>query len=64
MGNALKPALTEAQKRLAKMHGTPAEFAAECYKAVPSLISMDEARAAIEKYNAGWTQAGKVPKKP
>jgi hypothetical protein len=45
---------TKAQKRLAKKHGTPAEFAVAVYKAVPGFISMDEARMAIEKYNREW----------
>jgi len=44
------------QYLLKKKHGTPAEFAAAVYKAVPEFISMDEARAAIEKYNKEWNK--------
>lgn len=50
-------ALSRKQKRLAKKHGTPAEFARACYGCVPGDISMDEARAAVEKYNREWEAA-------
>lgn len=50
--------LTSAQKRLKAKHGTPAEFAAACYEAVPGYISMDEAEAAVRKYNQEWAAAG------
>jgi uncharacterized protein YmfQ (DUF2313 family) len=50
-------ALTEGQKALAKKHGTPAQFAEACYAAVPGDISMDEAKAAIEKYQKEWDAA-------
>ena len=46
------------QCKLAKKHGTPAEFAQAVYKAVPGDISMDEARAAVDKYNCEWAAAG------
>lgn len=36
-------AFSKTQKALAKKHGTPAEFAAAVYQAVPGDISMDEA---------------------
>lgn len=49
--------LSKAQKTLARKHGTPAEFAAAVYQAVPSDISMDEAAAAISKYNREWAEA-------
>lgn len=49
--------LTKAQRVLAKRHGTPAEFAKACYAAVPEFIGMDEAKAAITKYNREWSQA-------
>ena len=49
--------MTPRQRKLAKKHGTPAEFAAAVYKCVPGDISMDEARAAIEKYNVEWEAA-------
>lgn len=42
---------------MAKKHGTPAEFSQACYARVPGDISMDEARAAIEKYNREWEEA-------
>lgn len=51
------PAYTEKQKELRRKHGTPAEFAAKCYAAVPGECSMDEARAAVEKYNQEWEAA-------
>lgn len=51
--------LSKAQKALAKRHGTPAEFAKACYECVPGDISMDEARAAIDKYNREWAEASK-----
>jgi hypothetical protein len=52
--------MTAKQRKLAKEHGNPAEFASACYKAVPAFISMDEAAAAIRKYNAEWEAAGAV----
>lgn len=52
--------LTEAQRILARKHGTPAEFARAVYKTVPEFISMDEARAAIDKYNKEWEEAAKT----
>lgn len=51
--------LTPQQRKLAKKHGTPAEFAQAVYKCVPGDISMDEARTAIEKYGKEWKAAGK-----
>lgn len=57
-----KLSLTPAQRKLAKKHGTPAEFAQAVYKCVPGDISMDEARAAVEKYNREWDAAGPRPK--
>lgn len=48
---------TEGQLALIEKHGTPPEFAIAVYKAVPSDISMDEARAAIDKYNAEFANA-------
>lgn len=48
--------LSKWQKALAKKHGTPAEFASAVYRAVPGDISMDEASAAVEKYNREWNQ--------
>lgn len=50
---------TRRQVALMKKHGTPAEFAVAVYKCVPGDISMDEARAAIEKYNREWEEASK-----
>lgn len=54
--------MTSKQKALAKKHGTPAEFAKACYEAVPGDISMDEARAAVDKYTREWTEAGLTAK--
>jgi hypothetical protein len=54
--------MTAQQRKLAKKHGTPAEFAVAVYKCVPGDISMDEARAAVEKYNREWDTAGQRPK--
>lgn len=49
--------LTATQKRLKAKHGTPAEFASAVYQAVPGDISMDEAAAAVRKYNQEWAAA-------
>ena len=50
--------LTPKQRKLAKKHGTPAEFAQAVYKCVPGDISMDEAQAAaVAKYNREWAAA-------
>jgi len=49
--------LSKKQLRLKIKHGSPAEFARACYECVPGDISMDEARAAIEKYNSEWEAA-------
>jgi hypothetical protein len=49
--------LSAKQIRLKVKHGTPAEFARAVYECVPGDISMDEARAAIEKYNQEWLKA-------
>ena len=49
--------LSKKQIRLKVAHGTPPEFAKAVYECVPGDISMDEARAAIEKYNAEWKAA-------
>lgn len=56
----LKAGFTKKQAALVKKHGTPAEFAQAVYACVPGDISMDEARAAVDKYNAEW-QAASVP---
>lgn len=55
--------LSEQQKALVAKHGTPAGFAIACYELVPGMISMDEARAAVEKYQAEWDAAGDKPEK-
>ncbi len=52
--------MTIGQMMLKKKHGTPSEFAKACYECVPSDISMDEARAAIDKYNKEWDDARRV----
>lgn len=53
-----KLSMTPAQRKLAKKHGTPAEFAVAVYKYVPGDISMDEVRVALEKYNQEREAAG------
>lgn len=45
------------QQALRKKHGTPAEFAAAVYSAVPAFLSMDEAAEAVRKYNQEWNDA-------
>ena len=49
--------LSKCQQELLARHGTPAEFAKAVYACCPSDISMDEVRAAIDKYNAEWEAA-------
>jgi len=51
--------LTAKQRALMEKHGNPAEFAVSCYKAVPGMVSMEEARIAIDKYSQEWEEAGK-----
>lgn len=51
------PGLSKKQKALARKHGTPAEFAVACYECCPGIISMNEAAAAISKYNREWRNA-------
>jgi hypothetical protein len=53
----LDAVLSPAQKKLRRKHGTPAQFAAAVYNCVPGDISMDEAKAAIEKYSREWSAA-------
>jgi hypothetical protein len=52
-----RAALSKRQRALAKKHGTPAEFAKAVYGAVPGMISMDEARAAVDEYGRKWRAA-------
>lgn len=49
--------LTDAQVRLKRKHGTPKQFADAVFNAVGD-ISIAEARAAIDKYNKEWFEAG------
>lgn len=49
--------MSENQKRLAKDHGTPAEFARAVWRAVPEFLSWGEAEAAIRKYGNEWSDA-------
>jgi len=53
----LDAVLTSAQKKLKKKHGTPAQFALAAFNTVPEFCSMDEAQAAVDKYNAEWKAA-------
>lgn len=48
---------SEGQKRLKEDHGTPAEFAVNCYRCVPEFISMEEAQRAIQQYQREWNEA-------
>lgn len=50
-------ALTPAQERLYKKHGTPHQFAGAVQRALGE-ISLDEAREAVDKYNSEWFAAG------
>lgn len=54
--------MTEKQHRLKKKHGTPKEFADAVFNCVGE-ISIAEARAAIDKYNAEWFAAGAATEK-
>lgn len=54
--------MSEAQEKLAKKHGTPAEFAQAVYRAVPEFLSMDEAADAISVYNSEWSAAATLAK--
>lgn len=51
----LKAGFTKKQAALIKKHGTPAEFAQAVYASAD--ISLDEARAAVNKYNSEWQAA-------
>lgn len=53
--------LTAAQQELQAKHGTPEQFEASCWRAVGEFISVDEARAAIRKYQTEWRIAGLAP---
>lgn len=55
----VKAGFTKKQAALVKKHGTPAEFAQAVYRCVPGDISMDEARAAVDKYNREWQAASR-----
>lgn len=63
MKDLIADGLSERQKALMARHGTPAGFAIACYELVPGTISMDEAKAAIEKYQAEWDAASDEPEK-
>lgn len=54
---AIEAMFSPAQKKLRAEHGTPDEFAASVYAAVPGMISMDEAHAAVAKYRKEWEEA-------
>lgn len=49
--------MTEGQLKLKEAHGTPMEYAAAVWRAVPAFISVAEAQAAVEKYFAEWEAA-------
>lgn len=52
--------LRTTRAELTKKHGTPPEFAAACYRAVPEFLSMDEARDAVDRYAKEWFECGDV----
>lgn len=43
--------------KLKEAHGTPMEYAAAVWRAVPAFISVTEAQEAVEKYFAEWEAA-------
>lgn len=49
--------LSPEQRRLAKKHGLPNEFARSVFECVPGEISMDEASRAIANYARAWKAA-------
>lgn len=49
--------LSPLQDELRRKHGTPADFAAACYRAVPEFLSMSEAAHGISQYTAEWDAA-------
>lgn len=52
--------MTNAQKALAKKHGTPSEFIRAVYAAnAQGLCNIEEADAGIAKYEKEWKEAGK-----
>lgn len=63
MDDLVATGISDKQKTLMARHGTPAGFAMACYELVPGTISMDEAKAAIEKYQAEWDAASDEPEK-
>lgn len=51
--------MTDKQKQLAKVHGTPEEFADATWQACDNLyITTTEAVDAIQKYKQEWLEAG------
>jgi soluble lytic murein transglycosylase-like protein len=50
-----KPIVT--REELTRRHGTPDKFAIAVYLAVPGVISVDEAKASVEKYRREWEAA-------
>jgi hypothetical protein len=60
----LKPAeaiMTDEQKRLKAVHGTPEQFAVAVNAAADDLmITTAEAQTGIEQYRREWTEAGRV----
>lgn len=50
-------AKNDAQRALEAKHGAPHTFAMACAKAVGDMVSVNEARTAIEKYCQEWEAA-------
>lgn len=54
--------MTDKQIEMKLVHGSPYAFADACEFAADTLvITTAECRAAIEKYNREWTDAGNLP---
>ena len=49
--------ISNRQRLLMDRSGTPAGFAVAVYELVPGSISMEEARAAIDRYQQEWDDA-------
>jgi len=53
--------ISDKQRKLAKLHGTPEEFENAVWRAYCDLyITMDEALNGIKKYKNEWRAAGKI----
>lgn len=53
-----REAKTDAQKELQAKHGTPYEFGEAMIRAI-GMVSIGQAKAAIDEYRAEWEAAGR-----